>query len=63
MPRARLAGLTLVIAGTEGAAFEVSDAGWLVYLPGGRYRLAQLGIFDSVDLSYQTKNDHVRDVI
>jgi outer membrane protein assembly factor BamA len=29
----------------------------------GRYRLAKLGIFDSVDLSYQPGDEHTRDVI
>src|SRR4029077_3131845 len=29
----------------------------------GRYRLAQLGIFDSVDLNYQPTNDSTRDVV
>ena len=28
----------------------------------GRYRLAQLGSFDTVDLSYQSTDDHTRDV-
>jgi len=29
----------------------------------GRYRLAKLGIFDSVDLSYQSVDEHTRDVL
>lgn len=29
----------------------------------GRYRLARLGIFDAIDLSYKPENDQVRDVL
>src|SRR5207253_1601786 len=44
---------------------RLREGGWLdpIKVEDGRFRLAQLGIFDSVDLSYRPEDARTRDVL